>query len=263
MFEPQVFGSKCTVLKKVLATLLRLFGTPAVIRRPWQWLGAPIVIRRPGNCAPLALFVTPFYALRVWTSRTRWQARSQGGFAPQKFFAPPGKMCWTSLETIGHSSKNLGPSQKPLRPSWCPKLVTGLLGAHARTPKITLTNMCYVHQCFWYMCAAGAFHVHHQYLSMFTILITWSSVIFVVCRSIKDWEPLDPETLTVSPRVSWNGVLLTMKNSHLMKHPLCFHFISLFDFYDCLLKDWTLSLAVFCIFSNFSELKVVPEMLHL
>jgi len=35
------FESKCTVLKKILVTLLGLFG-------------APIVIRRPGNCAPLA-----------------------------------------------------------------------------------------------------------------------------------------------------------------------------------------------------------------
>ena len=45
---------------------------------------------------------------------------------PWTFFAPSGKMCWTSFETIGHSSKNLGPSQKTFRPSWCPKLVTGL-----------------------------------------------------------------------------------------------------------------------------------------
>ena len=35
------FGSKCTVLKKVLVTLLGLCDAPAVIRRP-------------GNCAPLA-----------------------------------------------------------------------------------------------------------------------------------------------------------------------------------------------------------------
>jgi len=28
MFEPEVFRSKCTVLKKVVVTLLRLFGTP-------------------------------------------------------------------------------------------------------------------------------------------------------------------------------------------------------------------------------------------
>jgi len=31
-------------------------------------------------------------------------------------------MRWTSFKTIGHSSNNLGPSQKTLRPSWCPKL---------------------------------------------------------------------------------------------------------------------------------------------
>jgi len=58
------------------------------------------------------------------------QARNQGahgGFAPhRKFFNPPGKMHWTSIKIIGHSSKNLGPSQKTLCPSWWPKLVTGL-----------------------------------------------------------------------------------------------------------------------------------------
>jgi len=36
-------------------------------------------------------------------------------------------MCWTSFKTIGHSSKDFGPSQKTLRPSWWPKLVTGLI----------------------------------------------------------------------------------------------------------------------------------------
>ena len=35
-------------------------------------------------------------------------------------------MCWIKFETIGHSSKNLGLSQKTLRASWCPKLVMGL-----------------------------------------------------------------------------------------------------------------------------------------
>jgi len=40
------FGSNCTVLKKVLVTLLGLFGAPAVIRRP-------------GIYAPNALLVTP------------------------------------------------------------------------------------------------------------------------------------------------------------------------------------------------------------
>ena len=37
----------------------------------------------------------------------------------------------TLEKCIGHSSKNLGPSQKTLRPSWCPKLVTGLVTSHA------------------------------------------------------------------------------------------------------------------------------------
>ena len=37
-----------------------------------------------------------------------------------KFFAHAGKMCWPSL-------KNLGPSQKTLRPPWCPKLVSSML----------------------------------------------------------------------------------------------------------------------------------------
>jgi len=33
-----------------------------------------------------------------------------------------------SLKTLGHGLKNLGPSQKILRHSWFPKLVTGLVG---------------------------------------------------------------------------------------------------------------------------------------
>jgi len=36
-------------------------------------------------------------------------------------------MCWTQFEHIRHSSKILGPSRKTLRPSWYPKLVTGLV----------------------------------------------------------------------------------------------------------------------------------------
>ena len=46
------FGSKFTVLKTVIVTLLGLFGAP-------QWFRDPIVTRRPGNCAPL---VPPHYA---------------------------------------------------------------------------------------------------------------------------------------------------------------------------------------------------------
>jgi len=35
-------------------------------------------------------------------------------------------MCWTNFKTIGQSLNNLDPSQKTLRPTWCPKLVTDL-----------------------------------------------------------------------------------------------------------------------------------------
>jgi len=61
-----------------------------------------------------------------WSILTRPVTR-RGKALPRKFFAPPGKMCWIYFEIIGHSSKNLGPSPKTLRPSWCPKLVTGLI----------------------------------------------------------------------------------------------------------------------------------------
>ena len=91
------FGNKCTALKKVLATLLRLFGVPQCFRSP-------------AHC----------------------QARNQGGaqlgeVSPYKIVLPPGKMCWAQVKTIGQSLKNLGPSQKTLRHPWCPKLVTGLV----------------------------------------------------------------------------------------------------------------------------------------
>jgi len=47
MFETKVFRSKCTVLKKALATLLRLWRPP--------------VIRRPEHYGPLAPIVTPLF----------------------------------------------------------------------------------------------------------------------------------------------------------------------------------------------------------
>jgi len=61
---------------------------------------------------------------------THSQARnqgSQGGFAPlENFPPPPEKMSRPKFKSIGHSAKNLSPSQKTLCPPWCPKLVTGL-----------------------------------------------------------------------------------------------------------------------------------------
>jgi len=52
------FGSQCTVLKKVLVTLLGFLGVPSSYSPPPQWFGAPIMIQRRGNCAPLAPLVT-------------------------------------------------------------------------------------------------------------------------------------------------------------------------------------------------------------
>jgi len=48
---------------------------------------------------------------------------SIGRSPPRIFFALSGKMCWTLFKTIRNSSKNLGPSQKTLCPSWRHKLV--------------------------------------------------------------------------------------------------------------------------------------------
>ena len=50
-------------------------------------------------------------------------AGAQEGKAPtRKFFAPPGKLCWTLFKTIGHSSKFWAPLGKlfapPGVPSW-------------------------------------------------------------------------------------------------------------------------------------------------
>jgi len=68
-----------------------------------------------------------FASVSRYKTNTSKQARNQGAKAPRKFYSPPGKLHWTWFKTIGHGSINLRPSQKTLRPSWCPKLVAGLL----------------------------------------------------------------------------------------------------------------------------------------
>jgi len=52
------FGSKCTASKKVLVTLLGLFGAPAVFRRP-------------GNCAPLSPLVTALPSLQLFRNNNQ------------------------------------------------------------------------------------------------------------------------------------------------------------------------------------------------
>ena len=74
------FGSECAALKKVLMTLLGIFG-------------APIVIRRPGNCAPLTPSYAPVNAHLVLscivgaiTSTQCWCRVSTGCFREPKVF---------------------------------------------------------------------------------------------------------------------------------------------------------------------------------
>ena len=75
------------------------------------------------------------------------QDRNQGGAGgakpPLEKISPPlEKMCLTYFETIGHSLKNLSPSQKTLRPPWCPKLVTGLSVTHTRCIRYASLAKC-------------------------------------------------------------------------------------------------------------------------
>jgi len=97
-FEPpssklRSFVSKCTVLKKVLVTLLGLFGAPAVIWRP------PIVTRRPGNCVPLAPPLRPWLGLYI--NRDIFIAASHWKFGKILFFIFKQKLkeifCQTNL----------------------------------------------------------------------------------------------------------------------------------------------------------------------
>ena len=53
---------------------------------------------------------------------TRW-----GETPLQNFSPPPVQMCWRCFKNIAHNFENLFPSQKTLRPIWCPKLVMRLL----------------------------------------------------------------------------------------------------------------------------------------
>jgi len=92
------------------------------------------------ECAMWIYVLKPCFIFLKFRWRHEWNVRSSvpptklwitrpvtmGEQPLGKLLATPGKMCWISFEAIGHSSKNLGPSQKTLRPAWCPKLVTTL-----------------------------------------------------------------------------------------------------------------------------------------
>ena len=64
---------------------------------------------------PLALVVTSKYITSSFRPVNR------------RGFVPPAKIFASHEKCVGHSLKNLGPFQETLRPTWSPKLVTGLL----------------------------------------------------------------------------------------------------------------------------------------
>jgi len=84
--------------------------------------------------------------LRTWAKRvgalaatTLSLARNQEGRNPLKYFSAHLEKC------VRYSIKNLDPSQKTLRPTWCPKLVTGLLCPDG--PCVHLCDPVYMPSC--------------------------------------------------------------------------------------------------------------------
>jgi len=94
------------------------------------------------------------------------QACSQGGLRPPcKNFRPLEKC-------FGHSVKYLGPSQKTLRPPWCPKLVMGLLRGnttHERKDELAFSVK-------WFGCRTFKHGVALVHVTYCTIQIKCSSV---------------------------------------------------------------------------------------
>jgi len=62
------------------------------------------------------------------TGDPNWDAG--GEKPPNKIFRPPWKNVFDIVKNYWTWFKNFGPSQKTLRPAWCPKLVTGLLKSY-------------------------------------------------------------------------------------------------------------------------------------
>jgi len=85
------------------------------------WRIMPIITIQSNNIWKLLQF-----DLIAWvTPRTVTRGAHGGRRRPKIILSAPRKMCWTEYPPIEHSLKNLGPSQKTLRSTWCPKLVTG------------------------------------------------------------------------------------------------------------------------------------------
>ena len=102
-FGARSFGSKCTVLKKVLVTWLGLFAAPAVIWRP-------TVIRRPVNYALLSPpLVTPLTGKTTWfktigTEKRRTRVLHCGGRCENIFPKLAQRHCdWSSWMCLGEA----------------------------------------------------------------------------------------------------------------------------------------------------------------
>jgi len=98
-------GKNCR--NEVIAIIHETFRNASVTRPPQP--AAPLT--RPIDCRPVGRPVT----------------RGALGEAPWNLSCPPWKnVLDISLKLLDIILKNLDPSQKTLRPTWCPKLVTGL-----------------------------------------------------------------------------------------------------------------------------------------
>jgi len=91
-----------------------------------QQVSQPVSAGKGANCA-VALSRAP-------RSRLCPRPVTRRGEVSLKLFSPPLEKC------VGHSLKNLGPSQKTLFPTWYPKLVTGLLCPDG--PRVSFIRPC-------------------------------------------------------------------------------------------------------------------------
>jgi len=64
---------------------------------------------------------------------TNTQSFLTGGEGPPRKMFVLEKCAVQSLKLLDTVQKNVGPSKKTLRPSWCPKLVTGLTAGRANS----------------------------------------------------------------------------------------------------------------------------------
>jgi len=124
-------------------------------------------------------------------------------------------MCWTHFKTIGHSSKNLGPSQKTLRPSWCPKLVTGLRThfglSNGQTVKLVIQSELLAQLWLW-CCSHGL----QNGWSTITRMPRFHTM-FIYLRAPEQFKVLQRENKCTNNSVSAPQTLPTLQYDHTPK----------------------------------------------